>query len=523
MPWSVDDVEKFKKGLSDKGKKQWTRIANSVLKREMKKGKDEKEAAASAIKQANGVVQVNKEYSVYKNKQTLDYEPKIVIHQEKAHLVVPVVMMVEGVHNGSLGPIYHPIEELAKYPETWNGIPVVIYHPEKDGEPVSANSPEVIDAVTVGRVYNTSVDGKKLKAEVWFDEDKLNKVSENTLNEVNESKEIEVSLGMFADYDVEEGEWNGEKYSAIARNHRPDHLAILPDQVGACSCADGCGLGANKKIDDMAKLVDVEKTIRQLNSEGYAVHNIIVNMTGGYQEQMEKVRKLLEGLNTDKIYNYLEEMNDMFFVYSSNGHKENRLYRQEYRFDSGEIVLIDDPVEVHRKVEYIVNSSLTRNINNNQKGGQKMANAKDCPKCLEKINALITNKESKFEEADREWLLTQEESVLDKLAPVVKEVEKLIEKTVEVNKLSPADQADLAWAREQRAERRATRIQSIQANAKDQWTVEILNNMTDDMLERLFNSVKKEEAPVSYLANSFNANAGGEEPLYPAGVVINKK
>ena len=120
MPWKIEDVESHKAGLNDRGKKQWIRIANSVLARELKKGKDEKEAAASAIKQANGVVQVNKSddnYSVYKTKQTLAYEPKLVVHQEKAHLVVPVVMMVEGVHNGSMGPIYHSIAELGKYTE----------------------------------------------------------------------------------------------------------------------------------------------------------------------------------------------------------------------------------------------------------------------------------------------------------------------------------------------------------------------------------------------------------------------
>jgi hypothetical protein len=167
MPWNVSDVESHKKGLSEKSKKQWCRVANSVLKRLMEKGMSEKEAAASAIKQANGVVNVNKgEYSVYKNKQKLDYEVKLVVHQEKAHIVVPVVMMVEGVHSGSLGAIYHSIEELGKYPDTWNGIPVVIYHPKKDDEYVSANSPDIIDAVTVGRVYNTAVEGKKLKAEV---------------------------------------------------------------------------------------------------------------------------------------------------------------------------------------------------------------------------------------------------------------------------------------------------------------------------------------------------------------------
>jgi hypothetical protein len=547
MPWSVSNVDSHKKGLSDAGKKQWCRIANSVLKRCMAKGGSEKECAVSAIRQANGVVQVNKtegNYSVYKNKQTVTYEPKLVVHQEKAHLVVPVVMMVEGVHNGNLGPVFHSAAELGKYTEAWNGIPVVVYHPEEDGIAISANKPEVIDAVNVGKVYNSKIEDNKLKAEIWFDEDKLNKVSANTLNDVNESKEIEVSLGMFADYEKEEGEWNGEKYGMVAYNYRPDHLAVLPDQVGACSCEDGCGIGANKKKDeDMTNKkckkkpetnddenddddddMKAEEMIKKLHMMGNTVHQIGNNAEKGYNEKMQMVYKTLQKLDKNGTYNYLEEMYDNELIYTMSNNGESKMYKQSYEINSGGVELTGNPVEVHRKVEYVVNSSLTRGINsNNQKGGQKMANAKDCPKCLEKINALITNKESKFEEADREWLLTQEESVLDKLVPVVKEVEKVIEKTVEVNKLSPADQADLAWARQQRAERRATRVQAIQANAKDQWPDDILNNMTDDMLERVYNSVKKEELPTNYLGmSSINANAGGEEPLYPAGVVIKK-
>ena len=261
MPFTEEDAGKHKKNLTPKQAKQWARVAESVRKRLMKKGMDEKEAAGEAIKQANGVVLNTNEskgkYSVYSNKQVLDYEVKLVVHQEKAHLVVPVVMMVEGVHNGNMGPIFHSINELGKFPESWNGIPVVIYHPEQDGQAVSANSPDFIDSITVGRVYNTSVEGKKLKAEVWLDEDKLNKVSEKTLEEINDTKEVEVSLGMFTENEEAEGDYNGEKYAMIAHNHRPDHLAILPDQIGACSCKDGCGLGANTTYHGQ-KLEEIE-------------------------------------------------------------------------------------------------------------------------------------------------------------------------------------------------------------------------------------------------------------------------
>ena len=56
MPWTTGDVDKHNKGLSDKDKKQWVAVANSVLSKCVEDGGDEGECAASAIKQANGVV-----------------------------------------------------------------------------------------------------------------------------------------------------------------------------------------------------------------------------------------------------------------------------------------------------------------------------------------------------------------------------------------------------------------------------------------------------------------------------------
>ena len=509
MPFTPEDAEKHKKGLSEKGKKQWARVAESVRLRLMKKGKTEKEAAASAVKQANGVVMNANEskglYSVYKNKQVLDYDVKLTIHQEKAHLVIPVVMMVEGVHNGSQGPLLHTITELGKFPESWNGIPVVIYHPEdEDGNAISANSPDVIDKRTVGRVYNTSVEGKKLKAEVWLDEDKLNNVSTETLEDINETKEVEVSLGMFTENEMEEGEYEGEKYIGIAKNHRPDHLAILHDQIGACSCADGCGLGANQKNEDM----DIEKTIKQLNSEGYGFHQILSNVKKGYQEKMNLVSGVLRKIDTKDTYCYLEECYDDFLIYNQSGNGESKMYKQTYKIESGKIEFVGEPIEVHKKVEYVLNFSI------NSKKESKMAK-NECPKCLEKINKVLANKDSGFVEADRVWLETLEESALDKVIalPKVVEKEKIVKETVEVNKLTPEQEADLAFLAKQRTDRRNEMIQGIQANtSKELWPDDVLKGMNEDNLKRVFDSVKKPDT-VDY---SFNGgiiqNNGNEEP-----------
>lgn len=48
MPWTIDDVERHKKGLSTKGKELWVRVANEVLERTGDEGR--------AIREANAVV-----------------------------------------------------------------------------------------------------------------------------------------------------------------------------------------------------------------------------------------------------------------------------------------------------------------------------------------------------------------------------------------------------------------------------------------------------------------------------------
>lgn len=61
MPWTVDDVEKHIKGLSDKQKEVWVKVANAARKRCLNSGKSERECDASAIKQANAVAKNVKE------------------------------------------------------------------------------------------------------------------------------------------------------------------------------------------------------------------------------------------------------------------------------------------------------------------------------------------------------------------------------------------------------------------------------------------------------------------------------
>lgn len=175
------------------------------------------------------------------------------IWQGEVHLVVPVVMIVEGVLNGALVPA----SEFGKYPEAWNGRPVPVLHPEDRGVPISANRPDIIERNTIGSIFNTYVDGLKLKCEAWLNVEKAKRLGLGDLIEQLEAGEVvEVSTGYFAEDDGVSGEYNGVAYTSIHRNIRPDHLALLPGQEGACSVADGCGTRVNSKRSSLAMKVN---------------------------------------------------------------------------------------------------------------------------------------------------------------------------------------------------------------------------------------------------------------------------
>lgn len=176
------------------------------------------------------------------------------------YMVMPMVMLTEGVHAGSNGPLLYPSAELAKTPAVWNHKPIVVYHPTENGQAISACEPAVISRRKVGIIMNTKYippsrgNVGKLRAEAWLETNRLKAVDDRVLDAINKGSMVEVSTGLFTDNEQTEGTWNKEHYDCIARNYRPDHLAILPDEVGACSVKDGAGLLRNAAGADMPDL-----------------------------------------------------------------------------------------------------------------------------------------------------------------------------------------------------------------------------------------------------------------------------
>ncbi len=172
--------------------------------------------------------------------------PQRLTHAEREYLVAPCIMIVEGVLNQG----YVPGEEIARC--QWSGIPLVVNHPEQDGAPISANDPDVLQSYGVGRVYRSQIASVmhqnhalvRAHAELWIDVAQAHAhggEAVQVMTMLESQQRLEVSTAFYCDSEATIGSFYGVPYREIHRNLRADHLALLPNSIGACSFLDGCG------------------------------------------------------------------------------------------------------------------------------------------------------------------------------------------------------------------------------------------------------------------------------------------
>ncbi len=197
----------------------------------------------------------------------------------RSYLVAPVAMIVEGVFAGNQGPILYEQSDITKSVASWNHKPITVGHPKRGDQFVSGCLPESIEDFGVGMVLNTSWNSrtKKLRAEAWFDETRLDVVLGGSAIKAALAKQepMEVSTGLFVDKEVLSGQYNGKEFTGKARNFRPDHLAVIVNGVGACSLKDGAGLLVNK--DSQATDVNPQsgENLATTDAEGKLLENRI--------------------------------------------------------------------------------------------------------------------------------------------------------------------------------------------------------------------------------------------------------
>lgn len=188
---------------------------------------------------------------------------KRVTRNGREYVVVSMTSVVPGVLNGSKGPLYYPPEETSRNVRQWDETTIVVYHPSDPvtGQPLPVNDARVPDESKIGVLRNSRyVDS--LKHDGWFDVQKTEAYDRKLVSQgkppilprLLAGEPVELSTGLFTDNVAAPPGYldhTGSPYSGlIAKNYRRDHLAVLPDQVGACSIVAGCGVNNAEKLED---------------------------------------------------------------------------------------------------------------------------------------------------------------------------------------------------------------------------------------------------------------------------------
>jgi len=320
--------------------------------------------------------------------------------EDREYVVVPVVMLTEGVHNGSDGPLYYPKDELGKTPVVWNHKPIVVYHPEMNGQGISACDPTVITSRKVGVMMNTVFENGKLKSEAWIEKSRADLVDNRIMEAIEKNEMMEVSTGVFVDLEQASGDWNGESYQGIARNYRPDHLALLPDKIGACSIADGAGLLRNHVDNKKVQFAGAfQKFLQQI---GLARNEMSFS---NIRDSLQNALRKRFNVNTqDGPWLWVEDVYSNFVIYDW----QNKLWRLGFTSaDAGVTLSEDAPTEVVRVTEY-------RTATGTFIGNKTSNDQPDMKKTL--IDKIIGNAAAGFAEADRSKLEALSEAQLTAIA-----------------------------------------------------------------------------------------------------------
>lgn len=287
-------------------------------------------------------------------------ELRTAVLMERQHLVVPVIALVEGVMfaSNASGPELVLAEEFGRDIRPWNGRPVVLDHPERNGRHVSANEPTVLEEYFLGQVFHTRVEDKKLKMEAWIDLNRASSVkgAHELIERVNAGEIVDVSVGVFVDAEPEKGTYNGEAYVAVWRDPEPDHLAMLPKGTpGACSVEAGCGTrAASGKEKEMKE--GAGKKPKKITKERFA-------------ELMQQFRPSQDGTSDVELRASLDEAlravepgylgidavfpDDSAVVYAVAPTDSIQLFRRTYTVATdGVAALNDDAEEVKQNVVY---------------------------------------------------------------------------------------------------------------------------------------------------------------------------
>ena len=270
--------------------------------------------------------------------QTMTAEVREETMDDVVYLVAPVVAVRAGVLNGAL----LTVDELHKVlPAEWDDIPIPIGHPMRGEENIPATDIETIEANVCGRFYKARYVDDKLKGELWIDIAKalsLGGDATRAVEALRAGEPVEVSTGYFCDLEERSGSLNGEPYSAVQRDLRPDHIALLLGAIGACSWADGCGAP-------------------RVNEQGAEMLQTLLRKDESYREREEDVLAAIREkfVADDDSWAYVADLYEDSAVYALGSTDEPEQHFQVgYTAGDDGITFTGDPVAVEREITYTV-------------------------------------------------------------------------------------------------------------------------------------------------------------------------
>ena len=261
------------------------------------------------------------------------------------------------VMNGML----YPGDQLAAGAATLEGKPAPAGHPKNSqGQFISALNGEALASAWVGsycrnarhEAGRTLVDivVNEAQARAHPDGAKLVERLDAAIAGTN-ADPIHVSTGLMANAINASGESMGKKYTRIATDLQYDHLAILLNERGAGTPADGVGMflnaaGESELVEEVT--VNTEPEDRRTRGLLGWIKRLIGNSDSydmSFEQIAEGLRKLIPSDG------WIREVFTKSVIWVDNN---NRLWRQDYHVgsDGVSLALLGEPVEVVRQVKY---------------------------------------------------------------------------------------------------------------------------------------------------------------------------
>lgn len=256
-----------------------------------------------------------------------------------------------------MNAMLYPADQLAAAATTLEGKPAPAGHPkDAKGHHISALNGDALLTHFCGAICrNARHEGGRTLVDVVVNEAQAKahpdgaKLVDRLHAAVNGQNPdpIHVSTGLFSHQITANGESRGKKYSRIAVNINYDHLAILLNEKGAGTPAEGVGMFLNAEGQpEEIEVAEVNAQAEDRRYEGLA--GWIRRLIGNSEMSFDAIQSALHTGLPDGAW--LREVFERYAIWTD---RDGRLWRDDYSISSdGQAKWAGHPVEVTRKVSY---------------------------------------------------------------------------------------------------------------------------------------------------------------------------